>query len=159
MFTDQPASDRGEIFQSSLDRARQPAPKFLVRVCQNTSCTKEGAAAVLRAFQRHHFSDVKVVSSACLGCCGNGPMVLVLPDEVWYSHVAVENVEAIATQHLEAGQPVTALLDRTKHPEGILSADIAASEEPRSLFWVYGLLVLAVLVAIASIGWTIWLLT
>jgi len=158
MFTDQPASDRGTIEKSPPDRDRQPAPKFLVRVCQNTSCTKEGAAAVLKAFQRHPFSDVKVVASACLGCCGNGPIVLVLPDEVWYSHVAVEGVEAITAQHLEAGQPVTALLDRSKHPQGILSTEIAASEEPRSLFWAYGLLVLAVLVAIASIGWTLWLL-
>lgn len=155
MFTDQPASDDGEIVQLSPDRSGALQPEFQVRVCQNTACTKQGALAVWQAFKDRDLAHVEVVATGCLGCCGNGPMVLVLPDETWYSHVQVQDVEAIATQHFATGQPVTRLLDRSKYParppsqpENVYPA--------RSLRWLYGLVALAVLLAIASIVWAVW---
>jgi len=30
-----------------------------------------------------------VTGSTCLGQCGMGPMVLVTPEQVWYSHVTL----------------------------------------------------------------------
>jgi NADH:ubiquinone oxidoreductase subunit E len=63
-----------------------------VLVCQNRTCRKQNAAKVLTTFQQLSGAEVEVVASSCLGQCGNGPMVLVLPEEVWYSGVSAEEV-------------------------------------------------------------------
>lgn len=130
------------------------SPRSQVRVCQNTTCTQQGAAAVLQAFTRTATtSDVEVTASGCLGCCGNGPMVLIWPDDVWYSHVQVPDVDAIVTQHLVHGHPVVPLLDRTHHdPKSVESA----AENAVGTRWAYGAIAIAVLVILASLGWTLW---
>jgi (2Fe-2S) ferredoxin len=88
-----------------------------VLVCQHQTCPKQGAVAVLRAFRSNAPSDVVVKSVGCLGECGNGPMVVILPEEVWYCHVALEDVPKIVEQHLKGGKPVKAKLYRKFHPD------------------------------------------
>ncbi|MGF1499387.1 MAG: ferredoxin [Elainellaceae cyanobacterium] len=92
-------------------------PNRRILVCQNRTCKKGGAIAVLHAFQRHAPADVSVVSSGCLGQCGNGPMVLVLPDEVWYCGVRPDEVSTVAQHHLRNGCPVQPMLYRKYHPK------------------------------------------
>jgi len=87
-----------------------------VKICQNNSCRKQGAANVLKAFQMLAPDDVSIESSRCLGQCGNGAMVLVLPDEIWYCRVLPEEVRAIVDRHLIQGQPIKAMLYRKFHP-------------------------------------------
>jgi (2Fe-2S) ferredoxin len=70
-----------------------------VRVCHNRTCKKQGAAAVLAAFQAVSIPDVTVMPSGCLGQCGNGPMVLVLPETAWYCRVKPQSVPLIVGQH------------------------------------------------------------
>jgi (2Fe-2S) ferredoxin len=86
-----------------------------VLVCQNRTCRKQGAAKVLQAFQKLSGSEIEVVASSCLGQCGNGPMVLVMPEKVWYSHVCAEEVATVIEQHLRGGKPVEAMLYRKFH--------------------------------------------
>lgn len=81
-----------------------------VLVCQHRSCRKLGAAAVLAAFQISPVADVTVMGSGCLGQCGNGPMVLVEPEMVWYSQVHRDEVAAVVERHLQGGEPVKAML-------------------------------------------------
>lgn len=67
-------------------------------ICHNRTCRKQGAAKVLQAckdFQAANFSVGVITPSGCLGSCGNGPMVLILPDQVWYDHVTPEQVPSI----------------------------------------------------------------
>lgn len=66
-----------------------------VLICQNTTCRKAGSAKVLAAFRSIAVPDVTVVGSGCLGQCGNGPMVLVMPDQVWYRRVRPADVPLI----------------------------------------------------------------
>lgn len=87
-----------------------------VRICQHKSCRKQGAAKVLKAFQTLAPADISVESSQCLGQCGNGTMVLVLPDQIWYSRVLPEEVDAIVDRHLLKGKPIKAMLYRKFHP-------------------------------------------
>ena len=87
-----------------------------VRVCQSKSCRKLGAANVLAAFQSHPIADVEVVGCGCLGQCGNGPMVVVSPGQVWYCGVRSEEVAAIVTRHLQNGNPIKAMLYPKFHP-------------------------------------------
>ena len=86
-----------------------------VLVCQNRTCRKQGAEKVLAEFEKLSPSEVEVVASGCLGQCGNGPMMLVLPEEVWYSGVCAEEVTAITDRHLRGGKRVEAMLYRKFH--------------------------------------------
>ncbi|HEY9596332.1 MAG TPA: (2Fe-2S) ferredoxin domain-containing protein [Cyanophyceae cyanobacterium] len=81
-----------------------------VLVCQHRSCRKFGAAAVLAAFQISPVAGVAVIGSSCLGQCGNGPMVLVEPEQVWYSRVHPDEVASVIERHLLGGQPIKAML-------------------------------------------------
>ncbi len=86
-----------------------------VLVCQNRTCRKQGAAKVLTAFQKLSGSEVAIVASSCLGQCGSGPMVLVMPEQVWYCGIRPEEVAAVTEQHLQEGKPVKAMLYRKFH--------------------------------------------
>ena len=67
----------------------------LLLVCQNRTCRKQGSEKVLAAFQTFDIPNITVEKSGCLGKCGSGPMVLVLPEEIRYSHVETQNVSVI----------------------------------------------------------------
>lgn len=81
-----------------------------VLVCQNRTCRKQGGAKVLAAFQAHPVAGVEVKGSSCLGQCGNGPMVLVTPEQIWYSSVQPSEVPVVVERHLLAGRPIAAML-------------------------------------------------
>ncbi|BAY13492.1 (2Fe-2S) ferredoxin domain-containing protein [Calothrix sp. NIES-2098] len=99
----------------STDSASLPR---CVRVCQNRTCKKQGAADVLAAFAALLVPDVMVTASGCLGQCGNGPMVLVLPEMVWYSGVQPNEVPLLVEQHLLGAQRVKQMLYYRFHPQG-----------------------------------------
>lgn len=80
-----------------------------VLVCQNTACRKHQSSQVLAAFQANPVEGVEVIGSRCLGECGNGPMVLVLPEEVWYGKVHPDEVPAVVERHLRQQQPIKAM--------------------------------------------------
>ncbi|MEL7035703.1 MAG: (2Fe-2S) ferredoxin domain-containing protein [Cyanobacteria bacterium J06592_8] len=80
-----------------------------VLVCQNRTCRKQGSAQVLAAFQAEPVPDVSIEATGCLGQCGNGPMVIILPEEVWYDRIQADEVTLIVEHHLLGGEPVQAL--------------------------------------------------
>ncbi len=88
------------------NKTQSSASSKCVRVCQNPACKKQGAAKVLAAFKASVVPGVTVTPTGCLGQCGNGPMVLVLPDRVWYSGVRPQEVPMVVEQHLLDGQEV-----------------------------------------------------
>jgi (2Fe-2S) ferredoxin len=83
---------------------------IFVLVCQGRSCRKQGSESVLRAFLHQPVVGVSVVGSSCMGQCGNGPMVRVVPEEVWYCRVMAEEVPAVVDRHLRNGQWIRAML-------------------------------------------------
>ncbi|MBH8563991.1 (2Fe-2S) ferredoxin domain-containing protein [Nostoc sp. CENA67] len=103
---------------SNFPQTDQPTFPKCVRVCQNRTCKKQGAAKVLVAFAALPIPGVTVMASSCLGQCGNGPMLLVLPDMVWYSGVLPEEVPLVVEQHLLGGQRVKQMLYHRSHPHG-----------------------------------------
>lgn len=88
-----------------------------VLMCRHTTCDRQGAGDVLQVLQNHAPSDVSIQVVACLGQCGSGPMVLVLPEQVWYSHVSQGDALTIAEQHLRKGKVVAAKLYLQFHPQ------------------------------------------
>lgn len=81
-----------------------------VLVCQNRTCLKQGSGKVLAAFQAEPIPNVDIEATGCLGQCGNGPMVIILPEAVWYNSVQADHVSTIIKHHLHDGEPVQALL-------------------------------------------------
>ncbi len=60
---------------------------------------KEGVAA--RGLKR----SVRVNKAGCFDQCGNGPMVVVYPENVWYGRVTPERAARIIEEHLVLGRP------------------------------------------------------
>ena len=61
---------------------------------------------------------VRVNNSGCLDQCGHGPMVVVYPAGVWYSHLTVDDVPRIVDEHLVNGCPVESLRYHPKKSGG-----------------------------------------
>ena len=83
-----------------------------VFVCTSgKTCPLDGAAAVHAVFKKSVAasairSEIRVNHSGCLNQCGHGPMVVVYPDDVWYSHVDEAGARRIVEEHLLGGRVV-----------------------------------------------------
>jgi (2Fe-2S) ferredoxin len=53
---------------------------------------------------------IRINKTGCLDQCGNGPMVVVYPEQVWYAHVAPADAKEIVESHLLGDKPVERLL-------------------------------------------------
>lgn len=84
-------------------------PERVVLVCQNRGCRRAGADQVFAACHKHLPVGIQLVGSACLGQCGNGPTVLVLPDQVWYCRVHPDEIPTVVEKHLLGGHPIAAM--------------------------------------------------
>jgi (2Fe-2S) ferredoxin len=90
--------------------------RYLVTVCQHRSCSRQGAAQVLAAFQEKAPAPILISRGDCQGQCGSGPTVHIMPDNIWYCHVRPEDVDTIVESHLISGdQPVQHLLNPRIH--------------------------------------------
>jgi (2Fe-2S) ferredoxin len=81
-----------------------------VLICQGRTCRRLGSSQVLDAFRAEPVPGVEIVGGGCLGQCGNGPMVLVMPEQVWYWQVRAKEVPLIIEQHLRSSHSVTPML-------------------------------------------------
>ncbi|MGK7950405.1 MAG: ferredoxin [Xenococcaceae cyanobacterium] len=88
-----------------------------VIVCQGRSCRKYHADRVLAAFRANLVPGVEIIPTGCLGQCGNGPMVLVEPEQIWYDRVLPEEVPTVVKQHLQQQRPVKQMLYPKFHGE------------------------------------------
>ena len=105
---------------------------------------------MLQAFQAELPEDGVLQGCHCLGQCGNGPMVLILPDEIWYSHVKADHVPQIITQHLAQGKPVKARLYRELHP------DLEVKRSPKLVQIMVGASALAIVILLAlGVYWSL----
>ncbi len=93
------------------------APEKHVAVCTNQTCAADGAPKVLerlrQATRDSAHCDVRITRSSCLGRCGDGPMVAVYPDSVWYGGVDADDADRIVSSHLDRDRIVSDLVDQT----------------------------------------------
>lgn len=77
-----------------------------------------GVHARLKALTREQgLADrVRINHAGCFSQCGNGPMVVVYPEAVWYAAVTPDDAEEIVREHLVGGRPVQRL--RYDPPDG-----------------------------------------
>ena len=61
--------------------------------------------------------DVQVVQTGCFGLCAAGPVVIIYPEGAFYSHVKIEDVEELVSEHLVKGRIVERLLHKDEDDE------------------------------------------
>jgi NADH-quinone oxidoreductase subunit F len=88
-----------------------------IAICMGTGCTSSASAelrqALLEELDRHNLNgQVEVRRTGCFGFCAQGPIMVVYPDETFYTHVNARDVKDIVEEHILEGQRVERLLYR-----------------------------------------------
>jgi (2Fe-2S) ferredoxin len=78
-------------------------------------CPADGSLEVHRLLKelvsaRGLKGSIRVNKAGCFSQCGNGPMVVVYPENVWYAGVDSEKAARIVEEHLVGGHPVEDLV-------------------------------------------------
>ena len=60
--------------------------------------------------------EIRINKSGCFSQCGNGPMLVVYPENVWYASVRAEDLPEIVQAHILGGAPVERLVYRPGRP-------------------------------------------
>jgi (2Fe-2S) ferredoxin len=81
-----------------------------------TCCNSLGASKA-QTYAKERISELKVKGkgkirinkAGCMDRCDEGPVIVVYPEEVWYSYVDEEDIEEIIQEHLIHGRIVERL--------------------------------------------------
>ena len=82
----------------------------------NACCNNHGASE-LRAYAKDRIKalklsgkgKVRINQAGCLDRCDDGPVLVVYPDDVWYTFVDREDIDEIIDEHLVHGRIVKRL--------------------------------------------------
>jgi (2Fe-2S) ferredoxin len=58
----------------------------------------------------HGPGECRINNAGCLDRCDQGPVIVVYPDETWYTWVDKEDLDEILVRHLQRGEIVERLL-------------------------------------------------
>ena len=85
--------------------------QYQILVCGGTGCVSSNCAGVENAIREELeeqgiAKDVKVYQTGCMGICALGPVMLVLPDRIFYTELNPEKAKEIIQSHLVNHKPV-----------------------------------------------------
>ncbi len=85
-----------------------------ILVCHGTGCTSSKSPEILKklekALKKFNIDNVRVVKTGCFGLCSKGPIVVIRPEDTFYSLVKPEDAEEIVEKHIKNGEIVERLL-------------------------------------------------
>ena len=86
-----------------------------ILICTGTGCSSSNSPAIIERFEEcikeaGLEKEVKVVRTGCFGLCENGPICIVYPEGAFYSHIKVDDVPRIVSEHLVKSRIVADLL-------------------------------------------------
>lgn len=92
-----------------------PARRIELMLCTGTGCVAGGALHIKQALEeelaRHGLPDeVSVVPTGCNGFCGQGPLLVVLPDHIFYGSLKTDDIPFLVQEHFLKGRPVQRLM-------------------------------------------------
>ena len=113
-----------------LAGAKADTKKKEILVCGDTGCLvadSQDIIATLRAEVKAAGleKDVNVVQTGCFGFCAQGPIVKIMPDNVFYVKVKPEDAKDIVQQHIVGHK----LVERLVYVEPTLKAQITDCQQ------------------------------
>lgn len=89
--------------------------KFVVRLCGGAGCVSSDCLSIKKALEEELEkakirNDVLINLTGCIGSCAIGPVMIVEPDEVFYTKLSVLDIPKIVNFHFISGQ---ILLEKT----------------------------------------------
>jgi len=101
-------------FREAILKGRDPS-KTCVTICGGTGCRAWGGEEVRLAFieeirKKGLEGKVDVMRTGCHGFCERGPVVVILPKEIFYQQVAISDIPEIVSETLLSGHLVQRLL-------------------------------------------------
>ena len=85
-----------------------------ILVCNGTGCTSSKSPKIMetlnKLIEEKNIKNVRVVKTGCFGLCSKGPIIIVRPEDTFYSLVTVEDCEEIINSHIVEGKIVERLL-------------------------------------------------
>ncbi len=86
-----------------------------IMVCGGTGCVASRSEELIDALRSElktvgYDDEIRVVKTGCFGFCGQGPIIKVHPDNVFYVKVMPEDAKEIVAEHIVKGRVVERLL-------------------------------------------------
>lgn len=85
-----------------------------ILVCHGTGCTSSKSTQIIENFRKivkkEKLENVRVIQTGCFGLCSKGPIVIIRPEDTFYSMVKPEDCEEIIKTHILEGKIVERLL-------------------------------------------------
>ena len=85
-----------------------------ILVCNGTGCTSSKSPKIMEKLQElikeKDLKNVKIIKTGCFGLCSKGPIVIIRPEDVFYSLVEVKDCEEIINSHIIENKIVERLL-------------------------------------------------
>lgn len=90
-------------------------------------CSAKGSAAILDALKsKAHAAglkgQVRVNKAGCLDACETGVTIVCYPQDIWYAHVTLADVDEIVERTLLRGEAVERLLAPPRAPKAVQPA-------------------------------------
>ena len=63
----------------------------------------------LKELGKHGLGENRINLAGCLGRCEQGPVMVIYPEEVWYTYVDEEDIDEIIDEHILKGNIVERL--------------------------------------------------
>ncbi len=84
-------------------------------VCGGTGCIASQSNEMIdllrtKLAELNMSDEITVIKTGCFGFCGQGPIIKVQPDNVFYVKVKLEDIEEIVNEHIVKGRTVDRLL-------------------------------------------------
>jgi NADH:ubiquinone oxidoreductase subunit F (NADH-binding)/(2Fe-2S) ferredoxin/NAD-dependent dihydropyrimidine dehydrogenase PreA subunit len=91
-----------------------------IMVCGGTGCVSSRSLEMVDSFkakliEKGYQDEITVIKTGCFGFCGQGPIIKIHPDNVFYVQVGMDDIDEIIDEHIIKGRTVSRLL--YKEPE------------------------------------------
>ena len=83
--------------------------------CAGTACVAGGSFHIMEALKheikkRQLDDEISVVTTGCNGFCGQGPLMVVIPDNIFYGWLSLNDIPMLVEEHFLKGRPVKKLM-------------------------------------------------
>jgi NADH-quinone oxidoreductase subunit F len=84
-------------------------------ICGGTSCVSHSSIQIKDTLEQEITKagledEVRVVTTGCLGLCEACPLIVVKPDDIFYTKLTLDDIPYLVTEHFLKGRPVKRLM-------------------------------------------------